>query len=495
VPQCGGSFNLALLPTAQESRTSIVRLGGRQASILPRLLAVAALTCALVPVAALASSARGSASVPTAAVSIELPPATDQSPDGWVKPPLIVDLMPEGPGVVLYRFGAGPGPWQRCYGPVIVPPGKQTMSTVLIGPDGTPGPVATVTTRSDVHALAYDASTAPSGLSQATYSGVPSTTGIVSVTAVVGRQLGTVVRRLGGTDRYDTSAIISANEPSHSSTVIIATGQKFPDALTASGLAGCLNSPVLLVARTEVPPATIAEIRRLGAKHAIICGGTPSVGLGVVRHLRALGLSVERLAGATRYETAIAVAQRIQKITGKHSRVFIARGDFFADALIVSPLAYRTCTPILLSGTDKLWDNTAAQLTKAKYASATIIGGGMGLRAENGVRHRIGTVDRWSGTDQYDTSVVVAADSVLDGSESWGYVGLARGDIFPDALCGGVLAGKQSGVILLTPPTVLDSRVADALTAHTADIRKCDVYGSDQAISQAVYNQISAIFH
>ena len=415
------------------------------------------------------------------------------NPEGWDKPPLIAQLIPQGPGVMLYRFGAGPGPWTQCLGPIIIPPGKQIMSAVLIAPDGSPGTVETIVARSDIHAL--PTSSIPAFTSEATYTATPSVAGAVTVSVLVGRQLGTIVRRLGGSDRYDTSSIISAAGPSHGQYVIIATGQKFPDALTASGLAGCLNAPVLLVTRDSIPAKTAAEIRRLGVRRAIICGGTPSVGTIVASRLRGMGLSVERLAGPTRYETAVAVANRIRKLTGRTDRVFLARGEQFSDALIVSPLAYTLRAPILLSGNNVLHDSTAAQLTSVKYAYATVIGGGLSSRTENGVRNRIGTVDRWAGVDQYDTSVQVAAASVLTGAESWKYVGVARGDLFPDALCGGVLAGKQDGVILLTPPTTLDSRVANALTAHTADCRRCEIYGSDQAISSAVFNLIGTIFH
>lgn len=471
-----------------------MRIGGRQGAKAPRLVVAVLLACALAGAGASTNAALAQSSSVAPSVTIQIPSSSDRSPDGWDKPPLIAQIIPQGPGVVFYRFGAGPGPWTPCWGPVIIPPGKQTMSAVLIAPDGAPGPIETITARSDIHAMALSG-TAAAAASRATYAGASSAAGAVTVSVIVGRQLGTLTRRLGGSDRYDTSTIISAAEPSHGSTVIIATGEKFPDALTASGLAGCLDAPVLLVSKDDVPPKVASEIKRLGARHAIICGGTPSVSSAVESQLRHMGVSTERLAGSTRYETAVAIAKRIRKITGRSDRVFLARGDAFPDALIVSPLAYTTHTPILLSGTDKLRDSTAAQLTSAHYGSATIVGGGMNSRAENGVRNRVPAVDRWEGSNQYDTSVQVAALSVLGGTESWSYVGIARGDIFPDALCGGVLAGKQRGVILLTPPGALDSGVADALTAHTADVRRCEVYGSDQAISAAVYNQITAIFH
>jgi putative cell wall-binding protein len=422
-------------------------------------------------------------------VSIQLPTTT--SPGEWDQPPLIAQLIPQGPGVMWYRFGAGPGPWQPLLGPVVIPPGKQLLSAVLVAPDGGSGPVTTLVARSDIHASL--AATSPDSRT-VDYSGETSATGMVTVSVLVARQLGTVVRRIGGATRYGTGAAISASVAGRRSTVIIATGENFPDALTASGLAGCLDAPVLLVRKSRIPPETASEIRRLRAKRAIICGGTPAVSDAVAKKLRGMGLSVERLAGKTRYETAVAVSKRIQKLNGGTGRVFIARGTVFSDALIVAPLAYATRAPILLSGSGTLYPSTAYRLTAARYSSATLIGGGLSSRVESGVRERVRSVGRWAGANQYDTAVQVAANSALEGSLSWGYVGIARGDIFPDALCGGALCGKKAGVILLTPSKSLYPGVANALQAHMSDVARCEIYGSDKAVAAAVFNQINAIF-
>jgi putative cell wall-binding protein len=415
--------------------------------------------------------------------------------DAWSIPPLIAQPVPLGPGVVYYRFGAGPGEWKPWLGPIIVPSGKQQLSAILVAPGGTPGAIGTLITRSDSRAVTASTGFEPDD--ERTYSTEPTATGTVVVTAVVRPQVGVVMRRLGGATRYGTGAVIAGSGTKRSNTVIIATGENFPDALTASGLAGCLGAPVLLVRRTSLPVETRNQIKSLKAKHAIICGGPPAVDRKVERSLRSIGLSVERLAGKSRYETAIAVAQRIQKLNGGRTggRAFIARGAVFHDALIVAPLAYKTRAPVLLSSARTLTPSTAKRLSAARYTKATLIGNGLSAAVENGVRSRVATVTRWAGTDQYSTSVQVAANSVLEGSLSWSYVGIARGDIFPDALCGAALCGKKGGVILLTQPKSLDPRVSGALQAHVGDVTRCEIYGSSKAVTTAVYNQIWAIFH
>jgi putative cell wall-binding protein len=368
---------------------------------------------------------------------------------------------------------------------------------VLIAPDGTVGPVSQIVTRSDIHATG--AATAPVSAapsSRATYVGTPAASGSVSVRVVVGPpQFGAVVRRLAGGNRYATAAAISAATFDSAPTVVLATGEKFPDALTASGLAGALSAPVLLLHRTSIPRETKAELRRLGTSHVIICGGTPSVDTYTEKRLRAMGLSTERLAGKTRYETAVAVSKRIQSLTGSSGQVFLARGDRFPDALIISPLAYATRSPILLTSTSKLGKSTGLRLTAGHYKSAVVVGGSISGGTLGSIRNRVGAVDVWAGSGTYDTAVQVASHEILSGTLSWKYVGIARGDIFPDALCGGAAAGKRGGVILLTPSTNLAPEVGDTLAAHTADVQMCDILGSNIAVNDGIKLAIEALFH
>lgn len=420
--------------------------------------------------------------------------------DGYSTVPVRAVIVPSSAGETYYRFGAGPGGWRRCNGVVAVPSGKQVLSAVAVSPSGIAGPVARRTVRSDYRlrpTIGIAALISSSGPTRALFTGSTAVDGSAVTVAVDIRSPhgGAAMRRLGGKDRYGTAAILSASTFDRAPTVIIATGEKFPDALTASGLAGCLSAPVLLVHRATIPPRTVSELRRLHTKRLIIIGGPNAVTNGVASKFRKLGFSVERLYGPTRYETAIAVSQRIQKLTKRHDRVFVARGDKFPDALLISPLAYWTRSPILLTTPGALNPTVAKRLAQAKYQSAVIVGN-VGHRPVTSIQARVPAVTLWGGRNPYDTSVQVSANEVLDGSGvSWGYIGVARGDIFPDALCGGAVAGSHHGVILLTPPTSLYPEVADTLTAHAGDVSTCEVYGGVSAVSAGVYNRIYAILH
>lgn len=414
-------------------------------------------------------------------------------PSGFWTTPAVVSLVAERPGTVYYRLGAGPGSWTPCVGPIAIPEGKQVLSALLVSPGGVPGEVVTTTIRSDF-TVPPVVGTTLAGVG--TYAGASNVSGSVVVKAEVRAQVGTTVRRLGGQDRYDVSTLLSDTSFTSANTVIIASGEKFPDALTAAGLAGCLKAPVLLVAHNKVPAQIAREIKALKAKNVIVCGGPATVYPSVITSLKKRGLKVERISGANRYEVAARVAQRIAKITGGKGRVYIARGDIYPDALSFAPLAYAQRVPILLTQPKSLAKETRDELKRGGYTSVRIAGGTASVSSsvEKLVKARVRDTVRWGGNGRYETSVVIATNAVAQGSNTWAYVGVAKGTVFSDALCGGVAAGSRGGVILLTAPEPLTPVVANALTAHAGEVRDLDVYGGPASVKPRTYEQLLSIF-
>lgn len=81
-----------------------------------------------------------------------------------------------------------------------------------------------------------------------------------------------------GSDRYETAARIAENFVNPES-IIIATGENYPDALAAAPLAGKLNAPILLVRKNEVPAKVLQYIEknRESIQDVYILGGVNSV--------------------------------------------------------------------------------------------------------------------------------------------------------------------------------------------------------------------------
>jgi putative cell wall-binding protein len=160
------------------------------------------------------------------------------------------------------------------------------------------------------------------------------------------------VVRDAGADRWATSAAVSADAfPNGASTVYVATGVNFPDALSGAAMAATAanRGPILLVPGTSIPDSVTAELHRLKSSstpisRVVVLGGTTAVSASVASQLAQYG-PVTRLSGGSRFETSAAVSAATYASTGT---VFIATGTNFPDALAGAPVAARNGAPILL---------------------------------------------------------------------------------------------------------------------------------------------------
>jgi len=206
----------------------------------------------------------------------------------------------------------------------------------------------------------------------------PDTAYIVGGTAVIGsaveqqiRALVPTVKRLSGSNRYETSAAVSQEVFSGAEDVFIALGTNFPDALVAAAAGGHLAAPVLLTTRDHVPQATIDEVKRLNPHQIYIVGGTAAISDTVSKELAPYG-NVKRLAGANRYETAAAVAEEAFLGT---CEVLLAYGGNFPDALVAAAAGGYLSGPVLLVTHDGIPASTRKGLDRFKPCRVRVIGG------------------------------------------------------------------------------------------------------------------------
>lgn len=83
------------------------------------------------------------------------------------------------------------------------------------------------------------------------------------------------IKRLAGSNRYDTAAVIAQRWTFGASVVYVAVGEDYPDALAGVPAAaqGGHPHPILLVRRDEVPRSTAGELDRLNPGTIKILGG------------------------------------------------------------------------------------------------------------------------------------------------------------------------------------------------------------------------------
>lgn len=184
----------------------------------------------------------------------------------------------------------------------------------------------------------------------------PETVVLVGSEAVVGAEveaqvqaLGLTTDRVAGPDRYATSRALIERYALPGSTLFIATGRNYPDALAAAAAAGAIDAPVLLVngRTTALDPATAALIEARGTTTVHIAGSAGVVSAELELELSQRVGTVSRLAGRDRYETAVAIASETASEAG---RAFVATGAGFADALSGAVLAAVEQAPLYLSG-------------------------------------------------------------------------------------------------------------------------------------------------
>lgn len=83
--------------------------------------------------------------------------------------------------------------------------------------------------------------------------------------------------RLAGPNRYGTAVEIARATFGQADTVLVASGQAFPDALATAPLAAAWGAPVLLVPRDHADADVCAELNRLAPTRIITVGGTAAI--------------------------------------------------------------------------------------------------------------------------------------------------------------------------------------------------------------------------
>lgn len=162
---------------------------------------------------------------------------------------------------------------------------------------------------------------------------------------------GLIVERIGGSDRYETSAMIAerlANlmYPGFVPKAYVVTGENFADAISASPLAGYEYLPVVLVKKNSIPESVRSFLENYGVQELVIVGGFSAVSASVEAQLPGDKL---RIHGANRYETSARAAEYAVSELGFSSNIiYVATGAMYPDALTSGVCAAVNGNPLIL---------------------------------------------------------------------------------------------------------------------------------------------------
>ena len=294
--------------------------------------------------------------------------------------------------------------------------------------------------------------------------------------------------RLAGADRFATAAAVSrANFAAGAPVAYVATGRNYPDALAGGPAAGRQGGPVLLTETGSLPKATRDELARLRPGRIVVLGGTAAVSATVAQQLQAYA-PVERIQGANRYATAVAVSR--SAFAPGVAAAFVATGAAFPDALAAGPAATKAGGPVLLTQSGTLPAATRAELVRLAPSTIYLLGGTSAV--SEGVRQAIQQatgkpVVRLAGSDRFATAVAISK-AFFNRPPT---VYLATGMNFPDALAAVPAAGRTGSPLLLVHRASVPSVVAAELVRLHPP--RTLLTGGTAVLSDAVISQLRSL--
>jgi 5'-nucleotidase / UDP-sugar diphosphatase len=205
------------------------------------------------------------------------------------------------------------------------------------------------------------------------------------------------------------------------------------------------------------------------------------------------GPRVERIAGADRVGTAIAVSAQTFDTA---ATVVIARADEYADALAGAPLATFLGAPLLLTSRDGLLPAVQAELERLGSTHAVLLGGTAALSetVEQDLNAMGVTPRRVSGPNRFATAAAVAANLV--GEDTGGTVFVVKGIDddpgrgWPDAVSAAPYAAFLNAPVLLVATDDATQPTLDAIAE--LDPAEVIIVGGTAAVSAATEESLGS---
>lgn len=214
--------------------------------------------------------------------------------------------------------------------------------------------------------------------------------------------------------------------------VVLATADRFPDALAGSALAGD-DGPILLTAGLGGLDARVAaEITRVtgGSGTVLVLGGNQAVSDQAAAEAAAAAGNQPctaplpascRFAGSGREHTAALIGQ---VVLAEHPGdvALVARGDEFADAITGGAFAAAAGVPILLTPSDMVSPPTAQFLQEQGISEAIVLGGTAAIDEATYQALPVPQRSRVAGAERTATAAAIATDL-------WAARGLGAGGV------------------------------------------------------------------
>lgn len=285
--------------------------------------------------------------------------------------------------------------------------------------------------------------------------------------------------------------------------VVLSRDDIFADSLAGSSLTR--RAPMLFTDPAVLDPTTLAEIQRVAEPGArvYILGGVNAVAAAVEDDLRAEGYEPTRLAGPTRVETALAIADELPVVNDDAgdaamlARAYGLEGEetaAWADAISAGGVAAERAVPILLTPTGGLHGAVAAWLDANPRADTVLLGGTAAL--SEAVAEALPQARRVAGAERTATAVEIARSlwEIDATNEAPRYVltSAYRQDGWAFGLAAAGLSADHSAPVLLAGEA-LSPATAELLTSCDTPQIEVVIVGDASIVAEAVLTQIDTL--
>ena len=185
------------------------------------------------------------------------------------------------------------------------------------------------------------------------------------------------VERVAGQMASDTANDI-AKKLANTDTAVVATSWGYEDALSAASFAYAKKAPIFLANYNSatLDASSIQTMKDKGVKKVYIVGGTSVVSPEVEAQLQEAGITVERIAGETAYDTSAKLATTLISLGMSANNMAIATGWGYTDALAGAALCGKqNSVMVLADNTNQTAINDVVAANKNAIQNYYIFGG------------------------------------------------------------------------------------------------------------------------
>ncbi len=194
---------------------------------------------------------------------------------------------------------------------------------------------------------------------------------------------------------------------------------------------------------------------------------------------RYFSLSLPRLYGLNRYETAVKISQEGWVSSDK---VILTTGENFPDALGAAPLAFSQNMPILLTQSATLLPVVLAEIKRLSAKEVIIVGGEQAVSNNIKVQLEVNGLltERIGGKDRYETASLIAKR--VGSSDGTGII--VSGENYPDALSISSYASANRYPLFLVQRDNIPYKTMETLAF--LGIKKTIIVGGEGVISKGI---------